>query len=238
MPSGEAEFAEVDLGIDLFRLIPSRFPPVDVYDGIVANDRVEDLVKVEIRTNPRLRSESRLMQATGGPLPPKLQNWNLAPFKYLNPEGSRFFGPARPALELAEDRQTALAVSVARRQRFLARTGEPPVGLDMRMLKTPVRGRFLDLRHVAPDAGHDERRRIGDKIAEGIDGILYCPPERPSAMCVAVLRGEVLGHSVQTMHYRFVWNGSRVDTLYAFDGEGKKKIPADTLGSIADALAA
>ena len=237
MPSAEAEFAKVDLAIDLFRLIPSRFPPVEVYGGIVANDRVEELVRVETRTNPRLRSESRLLQAVGEPLPPKLQNWNLAPFKYINPEGSRFFGPARPALELAEDRQTALAVSVERRQRFLARTGEPPIGLDMRMLKTPVRGQFLDLRHVAPDATLDDRRRIGDTIAEGVDGILYRPPERPSATCVAVLRGETLGHSIQTVHYRFVWNGSCVDTLYAFDGEGKK-IAADSLGSIVDALAA
>ena len=237
MPSGEAEFAEVDLEIDLFRLIPSRFPPVDVYDGVVANDRLEDLVKVETRTNPRLRSESRLTQTVGQPPSPRLQNWNLAPFKYLNPEGSRFFGPARPALELAGDRQTALAVSVARRQRFMARTGEPPIGLDMRMLKTPVNGRFLDLRHVAPDASHDDRRRIGDRIADGVDGVVYRPPERPSAMCVAVLRGETLGRSIQTVHYRFVWNGSRVDTLYAFDGEGRK-IPTDALGSTVDALAA
>lgn len=237
MPSGGAEFARVDLEIDLFRLIPSRFPPVEVYEGIVANDRVEDLVRIEIRTNPRLRSESKLMQATSEAPPPKLQNWNLAPFKYLNPEGTRFFGPARPALELAEDRQTALAVSVARRQRFLARTGEPPIGLDMRMLKTPVRGQFLDLRHVAADAGQDDRRRIGDMISDGVDGVLYHPPERPSAMCVAVLRGETLGRSVQTVHYRFVWNGSSVHTLYAFDGEGKK-IPAETLGLAVDALAA
>lgn len=237
MPSGEAEFAKVDLEVDMFRLIPSRFPPVEVYDGIVTNDRVDELVKVETRTNPRLRSESRLMQAMGEPLPAKLQNWNLAPFKYLNPEGSRFFGAARPALEMADDRQTALAVSVERRQCFLARTGEPPIGLDMRMLKTPVRGQFLDLRHIPVNANYDDRRRIGDKIADGVDGILYRPPERPSAMCVAVLRGETLGRSIQTVHYRFVWNGSRVDTLYAFDGEGKK-ISADALGSIVDALAA
>lgn len=237
MPSGGAEFARVDLEIDLFRLIPSRFPPVEVYEGIVANNRVEDLVRIEIRTNPRLRSESKLMQATGEAPPPKLQNWNLAPFKYLNPEGTRFFGPARPALELAEDRQTALAVSVARRQRFLARTGEPPIGLDMRMLKTPVRGQFLDLRHIAADASQDDRRGIGDMIDDGVDGVLYHPPERPSAMCVAVLRGETLGRSVQTVHYRFVWNGSSVHTLYAFDGEGKM-IPAEALGLADDALAA
>ena len=177
------------------------------------------------------------MQATGEPLPPKLQNWNLAPFKYINPEGSRFFGPARPALEMAEDRQTALAVSVGRRQRFLARTGEPPIGLDMRMLKTPVRGRFLDLRDVNPDASHDDRRRIGDAVSEGVDGILYRPPERPSATCVAVLRGETLGRSIQDAHFRFMWNGASVVTLYAFDG-ARKEIPADTLGSVMDALAA
>jgi len=109
---------EVNFEGELFRLIPSRFPPVSVYEGLVANDRLEDLVEVENATNPRLHSEKRLRAAYPDPAEPKLQNWNLAPFKYLNPEGSRFFDPTRPALELADDRQTALAVSLARRQAF------------------------------------------------------------------------------------------------------------------------
>jgi hypothetical protein len=67
---------------ELFRLIPSRFPPVAVYEGLVANDRFAHLIEVENATNPRLQSEQRLRAAYPDPAEPKLQNWNLAQFKY------------------------------------------------------------------------------------------------------------------------------------------------------------
>lgn len=224
---------------DAFRLIPSRFPPVSVYDGLVADGRVEALVAVEDITNPRLRSIDRLARLRPG-VPadaPRLQNWNHAPFAYGNPEGSRFFDHLRPCLELAADRQTALAVSVARRERFLARTREAPIGLDMRMLRTPAEGRFVDLRHVPADLDAKACREIGSRVSSEADGVLYHPPERSSATCLAVLRASVLGRSIQTVHYRYVWTGRRIALLYAFDDEGREVRP-ETLGGEEDVLAA
>lgn len=212
---------------DAYRLIPSRFPPVSVYEGLVANDRQEALAIAESRTNPRLQSTERLRDRYADPGSPHLQNWNLAPFRYVNPEGSRFFGPTRPALELADDRQTALAISIRRRETFLRRTQEPPIGLDMRMLRTPVSGDFADLRDVPLDLSADDRWKIGERIPSDIAGILYVPPERPSAQCLAVLRNDVLGRTVQTIHYRFVWNGSRVELVYAFDDVGRELKPEE-----------
>lgn len=228
---------EVTFEGELFRLIPSRFPPVSVYEGLVANDRLEALVEVENATNPRLQSEKRLRAAYPDPAEPKLQNWNLAPFKYLNPEGTRFFDPTRPALELADNRQTALAISVARRHAFLSRTSEAPIGLDMRMFKTPVKGRFLDFRSHPMELPREARWKLGAAVALDADGVIYHPPERPSATCFAVLRGDILGRTLQTVHYRFVWNGARISKLYSFDDIGRELMPED-LASPADALAA
>lgn len=224
---------------DAFRLIPSRFPPVDIYEEVVANDRVAALVEIENLTNPRLQSVQRLTSAGLGLAPdsPRLQNWNHAPFAYPNPEGSRFFSAKRPALELATTRQTALAVSVARREVFLSRTSEPAIGLDMRMLKTPVDGRFLDLRDLDPATDREARWALGDGLAEGVDGILYRPPERPSATCVAVRSAGALQRSVQTVHYRYLWNGSKVTKLYAFDDVGTELYPW-ALGGAEEVLAA
>lgn len=232
-----ADMPVIEVEADHFRLIPSRFPPVSVYEGLVANDRIERLATLEARTNPRLLSEERLLKTHGDPASPRLQNWNLAPFKYVNPEGSRFFGPTRPALELADDRQTALAVSVARRQAFLSRTDEPATGLDMRMLRTPVKGRFLDMRSVDPDLSGEERWRLGRDVDDDLDGVLYRPPERPAATCVAVLKGTALGRSIQASHYRFVWSGHRITALYAFDDAGRS-IDVGKLNGAEDALAA
>lgn len=220
-----------------YRLIPSRFPPVSIYEGLVANDLIDSLVEIENLTNPRLKAIQRLTEAANGAAPHRLQNWNHAPFAYANPEGSMFFGADRPCLELAADKQTALAVSVARRQRFLARTEEPAVGLDMRMLSTPVTGVFLDLRPLGARLSQADRRSLGETIPHDIHGVLYTPPERVSGHCVAVLSGSVLGRTVQANHYRFLWNGARMVSLYAFDDHGRELLP-ETLSGEKDILAA
>ncbi len=44
MPSAEVENAPVvNWSGDAYRLIPSRFPPVNVYQGLIANDRLEEV---------------------------------------------------------------------------------------------------------------------------------------------------------------------------------------------------
>lgn len=206
----------VDIEAELYRLIPSRFPPVQVFEGLVANDRLEEVALAESRTNPRLLSEDRL-KASHDASPHLLQNFNHAPFKYVNPEGSMFFPPFPPVLEMADSRQTALAIAVARRERFLARTSEPPTGLDMRLLKTPIKGRFGNLSAVPIETLREERLRMTSSLPANLDGILFRPAERPSHRCFAVVNSRVLGYTLQTSHYRFWWDGSRIAAVYAFD---------------------
>ena len=225
----------IDVEAELFRLIPSRFPPVQVFEGLVANDRLDEVAAAETRTNPRLLSEDRL-KGSDAQCSHRLQNFNHAPFKYINPEGSAFFPPFRPALEVADCRQTALAVAVARRERFLRRTAEPPTGLDMRMLKTPVKGRFGDLRHVDPAVARDKRLELAASIAGNVDGIVFCPAERPSHWCYAVLNGDALGYTLQTSHYRFWWDGVRIGAVYSFDNA--LELDPASFSDAADRLAA
>ncbi len=206
----------VDVDAELYRLIPSRFPPVQVFEGLVANDRLEALAEVESRTNPRLISNDHL-RATVSSSAHRLQNFNHAPFKYINPEGSRFFPPFPPVMEMADCRQTALAAAVARRAHFLGQTREPPTGLDMRMLKTPVRARLADLTDVSPTASRDECRERAKALPDNVDGIVYRSPDRPSNLSYAILNGDVLGHTLQTAHFRFWWDGHRIGAIYAFE---------------------
>jgi RES domain-containing protein len=243
MPSAAPENAPlIKWSGEAFRLIPSRFPPVNVYEGLIANDRQDEIVAVENLTNPRLRSLSRLQQTTQGDVSadPRLQNWNLAPFAYGNPDGSTFFGGDRPCLEVALERQTALAVSVAKRQTFMEATREAPIGLDMRMLCTPVNGTFWDLRDVSrlpSELDKKQRYELGAKMPEDAQGILYHPVERPAGTCLVIVTGDVLQRSQQTVHFRYVWDGKRISQLYAFDKVGTP-IDADALASENDVLAA
>ena len=232
------EFIAKDIEQPFFTLIPSRFPTIDVF-ARVANDRSHALAEIESLTNPRLRERDRLMNGAqvvdgNGPL---LQNWNHAPFTYPNPDGTRFFDADRPALELAADMQTALAISIRKREMFLSKTGEAPIGLEMRELSRQVRGRFVDGRDWDPELDLAERRRRGRQIAEaGFDGLLFRPAERPSGLCVSVLRGDVLERAVQRDHFKFVWDGSRVRTVYSFASDVQYS-PEDLCG-ITQVLAA
>jgi hypothetical protein len=201
-----------------FILIPSRFPPIALFKRI-ANDRDAEVSDIESQTNPRLRERERLLSGArvvdvDSPL---IQNWNHAPFTYGNPEGSRFFGPERPALDLADDLQTALVISVRKRETFLRRTKEEPMGLDMRVLSRQVRGRFVNGLGWEPNLDLMERRKRGAQVVKAdVDGLLFRPPERPTATCVAILNGSALDRAVQGDHFRFVWDGTKITTIYSF----------------------
>jgi hypothetical protein len=227
------EFTAVDVDETLFTLIPSRFPTIDVF-ARVANDRSDELAAIESITNPRLRERGRLLNGAevvddNGPL---LQNWNHAPFTYSNPDGSLFLGPEHPVLELASDMQTALAVSVRKRESFLSCTGEAAIGLEMRELSRRVRGRFADGRDWPSDLDRVERLRRGQAVKEtGLDGLLYRPLERPTGFCACILRGEALAErAIQRDHFKFLWNGSRVSTIYSFGSDAVYR-PGDLRGA-------
>lgn len=202
-----------------YRLIPSRFPPQDLYARI-AQGRAAEWTEIEADTNPRLRAQERILGSRiDGPAPDRFQNWNHAPFAYGSArEGTRFWPPGVPALELVADIRTALAVAVARRERFMSFTDEPATELDMRVLSHPVKGVFADATHLDRHASEEERRALGRKVLElDVDGLRFHPVERPAGEGVAVLSTRPLGRSAQATHFRFLWDGLRIAGIYSFD---------------------
>ena len=199
-------------------LIPSRFPPVPVYDRI-AGGRDELFAQIEEITNPRVRERERLTQglAPVDQEKPRFKNWNHAPFVYPNPEGSRFYKADRNVLELAGDLQTALAIAVEKRETFLRRTSEPPTVIEMRQIVRPVLGSYLDARGWGGADDRQRRLELGEKAVKyKLDGILFSPVERPSATGIVVLKPECLGKPDQADHFKFLWNGERINVLYSF----------------------
>lgn len=202
-----------------YRLIPSRFPPIDIYQRIASPENWGGLHAIEEMTNPRVREREWLTGLNRVDLgSPRFQNWNHAPFAYLNPEGSWLLDPFFGVLELSDTLQTALASSIRKRELFLARTSEPPLDLDMRVLGHRVSGNFIDLTGIDADLTQNARWQIGeDALRSGADGALFMCPYRRGAKCVSVFKGDALGKSNQQDHYRFVWDGTAIRTVYAFN---------------------
>lgn len=221
------EFNVEEVNDVFYILIPSRFPPVPLYRRI-AGGYDEEIAAVAELHNPRLKEKQRLLGQSSvnvDETSARFQNWNHAPFAYSNPEGSWFFGPLVRCLEMSQDKQTALAVSVPKRERFLKRTAEAPIGLDMRMLSRRVTGSFLNAQDIPPHLSLEERRKLGKGLlkqaeAKELSGILFRSSERPSGTRVCVLNGNVLDRAVQGEHFRYSWDGERVSSLYAFNDSG------------------
>ncbi len=147
---------------------------------------------------------------------------------------------------MSNDKQTALAVSVAKRERFLQRTAEAAIGLDMRMLSRKVSGSFLDAQSLPADLPTDERRCLGKDLlerarTESLAGVLFRSIERPHGTRICVLDGSVLDRAIQGEHFRYTWDGDRVSSIYAFDnsgGDDENQIDPRELANDADILAA
>jgi hypothetical protein len=203
-----------------YRLIPSRFPTIDIYRRVAPPERWPLAAAVETLTNPRVRLRDKF----SGSAPPgkgsKFQNWNHAPYAYPNPSGSRFLSSEFGVLELSDTVQTALAASIRRREAFLADANLPAVDLEMRVLRHEVHGIFVDLRSLPLDLPQAERWSLGTRLLEeGAQGVAFLCPERPSATAITVFNADCLGRAIQTQHFKFRWDGVQITQLYDFREE-------------------
>ena len=218
MPSVDDIIAgELEVNAPWFRLIPSRFPTVDVYRRVAPTERWPILSEVELLTNPRQKERVSILGSdVVDDAPPQLQNWNHAPFVYLDPDGSYLLRGAYGVLELGETKDVALAMAVSRREAFLSATALPPQAIEMRLLKHPVRGKFAVLQGL-DQLSEEERWKLGESLYEGWDGAVFGCAAAPRGKMIAVFNSECLGKSVQGDHFRFWWDGSHIRNIYNFN---------------------
>ena len=133
-----------------YRLIPSRYPTVALYDAIADPADLEVVFAIEALTNPRIREElgelervpreERVAGAGSTPI--------MAAFTHLNPEGSRFSDGSYGVYYAAHALETAIAEVGHHRAVFLARTAEPALDIDLRLISANLDAELHDLRHL------------------------------------------------------------------------------------------
>src|SRR6185295_1112064 len=128
-----------------YRLVPSRFPPVGLFDRVARPQDLEFVLAAESLTNDRLRDEVGELalvppaERVSGPGSTPV----MAAFTHLNPEGSRFSDGTFGVYYAAKDLDTAIAETVYHRARFLARTAEAAGEIDMRVYRADLRADFV-----------------------------------------------------------------------------------------------
>ena len=207
-----------------YRIIPSRFPPINLFERIAPPKDWEALIALESLTNDRIRQEVGdislvpVEERVSGPGASVI----MAAFTHLNPSGSRFADATFGAYYAAGDVETAIAETKFHREEFLRATKEAPINIEMRVYLADmfaelhdIRGRFSDMPdfYRADDYGPSQalaRRLRG----EGSAGIAYDSVRRTGGECVALFRPRALTNVCQGAHLIYKWNGAEIGQVY------------------------
>lgn len=205
-----------------YRILPTRFPPVSLFETLVSPEELEVLYAIESLTNDRIQAEAGNLY-----LLPK-EEWVTGPgatvvmaaFTHIGRE-SRFSAGGYGVYYAGRDLETAIAETVFHTERRLRDTDEPPIELDMRCyagtLRQPledIRGRrYVRLRD--PDIGTWPICQAfgASRRDAGAHGLLYRSARRLGGECIAAFRPRAVSRPRQGRHLRYCWNGERIDRV-------------------------
>jgi len=206
------------------RVIPTRFPAIDLYERVASAEDFDALYALEGMTNDRIRDEigdislvppeERLFGEGSSPI--------MAAFTHLNPQGSRFSDGSYGVFYCARKKDTAIAETRYHQALFMAATDEPPMRLQMRLYAVKAKGQVADLREashtdpliVDPD-NYGYAQGIGRTLrSNGALGILYPSVRHTGGQCLAALRTSLLKNCVHAAYLEYNWNGREIDAVF------------------------
>lgn len=200
-----------------YRIVPSRFPPVGVFDRIAEPADLEALYAIEALTDPRLRDALGTLASV-----PKARRISgpgttpiMAAFTHRNPDGSRFSDGSWGVFYAAHRVATAIAETIHHRERFLRATNEAPTDIEMRCYRCAVDARLHDVRG-GWIAVHDPDSYVASQAlartlqAALSNGLVYDSARHAGGECVALFYPDLVSPCSQAQHFIYRWNGERI----------------------------
>lgn len=207
-----------------YRLIPSKFPPIALFDDVADAEDFEDLFAVQAMTNPRLKEQVGNLDAVPGDdrvygIPGA--GYVMAAFTHINPDGSRFSNGDFGIYYAAALLQDAIEETRYHRAKFMGYTNEPAQEIDMRCLVATFTAELIDIRatqYQGTPLYHPTDYRHGQALGntckrEGGDGITYLSV-RGSGECYALMKPRLITHCMQASHFGYIWDGEAIVTVY------------------------
>ncbi|MEP7057896.1 MAG: RES family NAD+ phosphorylase [Caldimonas sp.] len=207
-----------------YRLIPSRYPTIGLYDAIADPADLEVVFAIEALTNPRIRDELGELQL----VPPEERVSGagstpvMAAFTHLNPDGSRFSDGSYGVYYAAQALDAAIAEVSHHRAVFLARTAEPAIDIDLRLVSANIDAELHDLRDLGAAAAkvldpddYATSQALGRRLrAAGSWGVLFPSVRHAGGFCVGVFRPRALARARAGAHVALHWDGQRISHWY------------------------
>lgn len=207
-----------------FRIVPSRFPPINLFEAVADPADLDAVYQIEAMTNDRLREEvgdislvppdDRVSGPGSSPI--------MAAFTHLNPEGDRFTNGTYGVFYAGRTIETAIAETRYHRIGFLQATREPAQEIDMRVYDVDLEAELHDIRSMReshPAYYHPTSYGVSQELAlhireGGSDGIVYGSVRDEGGECAAVFRPRSLSNCRQERHLCYVWDGGSISTIY------------------------
>lgn len=207
-----------------YRIIPSHFPPIDLFEDVANAEEFEALFAIQMLTNPRIQDQLGTLD-----LVPENQRLHgvpgcgyvMAAFTHINPDGSRFSNGDYGVYYAADTIATAIAETIYHKEQFMASTNEPSQELAMRSLIADFSAELLDLtildKEIDPVYSATDYRisqHIGTQIKEKQDDGIYYHSVRANGTNFALFKPSSIHYCRQGAHFSYVWNGSRIIEVY------------------------
>lgn len=202
------------------RIIPSRFPPVGLFDRVADLNDMEAVFNLESLTNPRLREEAGELNLV--PEDERLSGPGTTPimaaFTHLNPNGSRFSDGSYGVYYCSRLVETAIHETVYHRERFMREGSLPATRLEMRVYYADLEQVLHDIRKMRDQHPEwydaDDYRAsqdLGRLLRNGNSwGLHYQSVRHQGGECAAVFRPRALSPCRQGEHYAYLWDGHRI----------------------------
>ncbi len=198
------------------RLIPSRFPPVMLFDWADSPEELEHIAQLEGLSNDRLKAEyGEIGLVVAG-------DWiggsGATPLmaSFTHPGVSRFSDGTYGVYYTADSLQTAIAETRYHREVFLSASNEPPCLIQMREYTTHVVKPLVDIRQntnldlIDPNS-YKQSQEFGFQLKRDNEwGVLYPSVRLKNAICVAAFRPPALTVPRQGCHLEYVWDGEKI----------------------------
>ena len=209
-----------------WRIIPSRFPPIALFERVANVEEYDVIYTIESLTNPRLRDEvgdielvpreERLFGEGTGHI--------MAAFTHLNPIGSRFTDGSYGVYYAAHTLNTAIIETKYHREQFFKSFNSPKTAVDMRVLLADlnanlhdISGMHIELTDIYDTNSYVASQMLAKKLrSKAINsyGIHYNSVRNPQGKCVAIFRPKALSQCRQERHLCYVWDGQNISHIY------------------------
>ena len=200
-----------------YRIISSKFPPVDFFEGLADPELMDEVFVIEGRTNDRLREEAgeiSLVPAedrVSGPGSTPV----MAAFTHIGNK-TRFSDGSYGVYYASNNQETAIKETRYHRAKFLSCTNEEPGEIDMRVYIGEVVKPMHDIRPAGfevlldpddwtPSQSYGMQMRISKSW-----GLVYPSVRHVGGECIAAFRPPAISIPKQGAHLSYVWDGKTI----------------------------